>query len=146
MRIGLVSCFMVFILVGCATAPPASTPSAAPTTPAITCVEARCVSDSEATTISPQTVEMYRRAGYRAPVFIPPTNYPAELKGQQISGTLVVSLDIDAAGNVTHVEVVKAEPAGIFDAAAMEYVAAFKFEKHDGPTFGQLQRVTYEMN
>ncbi len=89
---------------------------------------------------------MYRRVGYRAPVFIPPTNYPPDLKRQRITGTLVLSLEIDAEGNVTHASVVNAQPQKIFDAAAIEYVQGFKFERHASPTSGQLQRVSYRFD
>ncbi len=131
-RLFAVAVAVASVIGGCATSTP-------------TCIEASCVTHFEASRITPETVEMYHRAGYRTPTFIPPTNYPPNLKKQGITGTLVVSLDIDAVGNVTRAEVVDAQPASIFDAAAIAYVRAFKFEEHEGPTFGQKQRVTYSL-
>lgn len=52
-------------------------------------------------------------------------SYPREAMAQKIDGTVVLEIELDATGKVTAVSVVKSDPAGVFDAAAME--AAWKW-------------------
>jgi TonB family protein len=108
------------------------------------CIEARCVSEVDANRVTPETVEMYRRLGFRVPVYIPPTNYPDEQLGAKLDGSVIVAVDIDTDGNVADAWVVSAEPAYVFDKAALDYIRQFKFEKSAQPTRGQKQRVTYK--
>jgi TonB family protein len=108
------------------------------------CIEPRCVSEVDANRITPETVAMFRRLGLRVPVYIPPTNYPDEQLAAKLDGSVIVTFDIDVEGNVAEARVVSAEPAYVFDQAALEYIRQFKFEKSAQPTRGQKQRVTYK--
>lgn len=57
-----------------------------------------------------------------------PPRYPEAALEQGISGKLVLLVDIDSRGRPTAVEVETAEPAGVFDQAAMDAVRNWKFE------------------
>ena len=54
--------------------------------------------------------------------------YPAEARKQGISGKVMLVVDVAADGSARHVVVDHAEPAGVFDAAAMESAKQWKFK------------------
>ena len=54
-----------------------------------------------------------------------PPAYPAEALAEKLDGKVVLLIDMDATGSVTGVHVERSEPAGVFDAAAVE--AAWKW-------------------
>jgi len=53
--------------------------------------------------------------------------YPAAARQQQVEGYVVLRYDIDIDGRVTGVEVLEASPAGVFDEAAREAVASWRY-------------------
>jgi TonB family protein len=53
--------------------------------------------------------------------------YPAEARAAGQEGYVVVRYAVDAEGRVRHPVVVAAEPAGVFDAAALRTVGAWRF-------------------
>jgi TonB family protein len=59
------------------------------------------------------------------PVGLQPPAYPAEALAKKLDGKVVLLIDMDATGTVTGVKVERSEPAGVFDAAAVE--AAWKW-------------------
>lgn len=61
-------------------------------------------------------------------VSLQPPAYPAAAAEARQTGKVVLLVDIDARGNVSHVEVEHAHPAGVFDAQAVEAAKAWKFE------------------
>ena len=57
-----------------------------------------------------------------------PATYPAKAKMRGIEGYVTARLSIGADGSVTQVEVVKAEPAGIFEREAIRAMYRYKFK------------------
>jgi TonB family protein len=53
--------------------------------------------------------------------------YPDEARKEHIEGYVVVTYDIDVNGNVANAHVVDAAPPGVFDAAALAAVSAWRF-------------------
>lgn len=74
--------------------------------------------------------------------------YPPEALQKGIGGTVVLLVDVGADGVPTHVQVERAEPAGVFDAAAIEAVRRWRFmpETQDGkPVAGRVRvPITFE--
>jgi protein TonB len=58
--------------------------------------------------------------------------YPPEAQAKGIEGYVVVQYDVDANGRVINAAVVAAEPAGVFDAAALETVSSWRFRPSRG--------------
>lgn len=58
----------------------------------------------------------------------PPPKYPKAAYEAGITGKVVVLVDFDAAGNVTHAEVETATPPGVFEAVTLEAVKQWRFE------------------
>lgn len=54
--------------------------------------------------------------------------YPADAAKAGIGGKVLLLVDVDAAGNVTHAEVESATPPGVFDAVSLDAVKRWKFE------------------
>lgn len=61
------------------------------------------------------------------PITAPP-KYPKAAYEAKISGKVVLLVDIAADGSVTHAEVEKATPAGVFEAATLEAAKKWKFD------------------
>ena len=53
--------------------------------------------------------------------------YPAEAQANHVEGYVVVAYDVGADGSVANAHVVDASPPGVFDAAALEAVSAWRF-------------------
>lgn len=56
-----------------------------------------------------------------------PPAYPVAAREQHIGGKVMLLVDVDAHGNVAKAIVEKAQPEGVFDAAALEAVGKWKF-------------------
>lgn len=56
-----------------------------------------------------------------------PPRYPAEAAAQGIGGKVVLVIDVDEMGNAADVAVESAEPAGVFDQAAVDAARQWKF-------------------
>jgi len=54
--------------------------------------------------------------------------YPSRARAKGISGTVSLSLLIDASGNVQRIKVLDANPAGVFEESAVEAVRNWRFE------------------
>ena len=54
--------------------------------------------------------------------------YPAAARAQGIEGYVVVEYDVTEAGTVANSRVLEADPAGIFDAAALAAVSSWVFK------------------
>jgi TonB family protein len=68
--------------------------------------------------------------------------YPAQALANKVDGTVVLGIDIDAAGKVLAVEVVRSEPAGVFDAASVQAAWGWRLPPlmEDGkPVAGRVQ-------
>lgn len=53
--------------------------------------------------------------------------YPAAAKAEGVEGRVVVRYDVTATGTVANAVVVESEPAGVFDAAALDAVRSWRF-------------------
>ncbi|AKS42229.1 energy transducer TonB [Wenzhouxiangella marina] len=62
------------------------------------------------------------------PVYQAPLDYPRTARAQGVQGYVVLSLLISAAGEIERVQVLEAEPAGIFEESAIQGVQAWRFE------------------
>jgi len=71
--------------------------------------------------------------------------YPPEAEAAHIEGHVKVRLSVDLEGNVTDVEILVAEPAGVFEAAVLEGVRQYKF-KRDGTTYKADQDVIFKID
>ena len=71
--------------------------------------------------------------------------YPPEAEAQHIEGRVKVRLAVDLEGNVTDVEILLAEPPGVFDQAVLEGVRQYKF-KRDGTTYQADQEVIFKID
>lgn len=71
--------------------------------------------------------------------------YPPEAEAQHIQGRVRVRLSVDLDGNVTDVEMLLAEPPGVFDAAVLEAVRQYKF-KRDGSTYQADQEIIFKID
>lgn len=76
----------------------------------------------------------------------PPPKYPAAAVEHKISGKVLLVIDIDARGNPVEVVVERAEPAGVFDQAAIDAARQWKFipEVRDGKPVASRVRVPVE--
>jgi TonB family protein len=63
---------------------------------------------------------------------LPAPAYPKEALAQNVSGKVVLEIDVDAKGNPVAVAVVESEPAGVFDASAVDAAKAWKFNPVPG--------------
>ncbi len=66
-----------------------------------------------------------------------PPEYPRGAERRGIEGFVVVSFGVDAAGKVTAVQVLEAEPAGVFDSSVERALSQWKFE--DGKPVDSVQ-------
>jgi TonB family protein len=63
---------------------------------------------------------------------LPAPAYPKEALAQNVSGKVVLEIDVDAKGNPLAVTVVESEPAGVFDASAVAAAKEWKFNPVPG--------------
>lgn len=73
-----------------------------------------------------------------------PPEYPRAAERREMEGSVVVSIDVDGSGAVTAVSVVSADPAGIFDSAAINAVKRWKFESGK-PATGIQKKISFQM-
>ncbi len=73
----------------------------------------------------------------------PPPSYPAEAAAQNVSGRVMLLMDVAPDGSVSNIEVERSEPAGVFDAAAVSAARKWRFnpEMKDGQVVGGRVRV-----
>lgn len=72
----------------------------------------------------------------------PAPKYPAAAIAQKIGGMVVLEIDIDATGKPVNVDVVKSEPAGVFDQATVDAVRQWQFKpeiENGKPVPGRLR-------
>jgi protein TonB len=71
--------------------------------------------------------------------------YPREAEDQHIQGRVKVRLSVDLDGNVTDVEVLLAEPPGVFEEAVLTAVKQYKF-KRDGTRYQADQEIVFKID
>ena len=74
---------------------------------------------------------------------VPPT-YPRSAERREIEGMVQVSINVNADGSVGGVTVVQADPAGIFDMAAISAVERWQFESGK-PAQGVLKTIRFKI-
>jgi protein TonB len=70
--------------------------------------------------------------------------YPRAAERREMEGFVLVSIDVDGSGSVSNVNVVSAEPAGIFEGAATKAVQRWKFEAGK-PATGIMKKVVFKI-
>jgi protein TonB len=84
------------------------------------------------------------------PVAAVPPPYPREAALQGLEGWVRVAIEIDAAGRVRDVEVLEADPRGVFDQAAVQAVRRWTWKPAiiDGKPTAQrvVQELTFELD
>lgn len=73
-----------------------------------------------------------------------PPEYPRAAERREMEGVVQVSIEVDADGNVTGVQVLSATPPGIFDSAATNAVKRWKFEAGK-PATGIIKNIQFKM-
>ena len=81
-----------------------------------------------------------------AGVALPPPTYPKAALEQGISGKVILIVDVAADGSVAAAKVERADPAGVFDASALESVKKWRFTPatKDGKPVASRVRVPLE--
>ena len=79
--------------------------------------------DTNDVVMTDDSVDSPPRPTYQAPV-----EYPRSARSQGVQGYVVLSLLISAAGEIEKVQVLEAEPAGVFEQSAIEGVRNWRFE------------------
>jgi TonB family protein len=81
-------------------------------------------------------------------VAMPPPKYPADAAEHNVSGRIVLLVDVAADGSVTKAVVERSEPEGVFDAVALEAVRHWKFSPamKDGKAVAGRVRVPVEFS
>jgi TonB family protein len=77
-----------------------------------------------------------------APPALPAPAYPKDALAQNVSGKVVLEIDVDAKGNPVAVTVVESEPAGVFDQASIEAARKWKFQpavENGQPVAGRIR-------
>lgn len=73
-----------------------------------------------------------------------PPEYPRAAERREIEGEVIVSVNVDESGSVTAVNVVAADPAGVFDSAATDAVQRWKFESGK-PFQGLKKKIVFKL-
>ena len=76
--------------------------------------------------------------------------YPTAAKDAHTEGYAVIAFDIDANGRVEAPHVISAQPAGVFDDAALAYVSGRVYEPatkdgHPSAVIGQRARINFKL-
>lgn len=84
------------------------------------------------------------------PIYIPPLEelqrrYPREARREGSSGRVVVRLTVSPDGLVTDAVVRHADPPGLFDQVALDFVKQFRFEKGPAPFYVD-QAIDFKLN
>lgn len=71
--------------------------------------------------------------------------YPRGAERRKIEGYVVLEYTISASGDVQDVKVVESTPEGIFEDAAAEAVAQWKFEKTGSPVTNKQTKISFKL-
>ena len=71
--------------------------------------------------------------------------YPPEAEAQHIEGRVKVRLSVALDGSVTDVQILAAEPAGVFEEVVLAAVRQYKF-KRDGTTYQADQEIVFKID
>lgn len=76
------------------------------------------------------------------PYFTPPPEFPQQLRNRRLAGWVLVAVTVTEQGRVLDPVVVEADPPELFDAAALEAVAHYRFH----PPKAAMQDVTIHLS
>ena len=76
--------------------------------------------------------------------------YPTAAKEAGVEGYVRLKYDVSAAGVVNNIQVLEAQPAGVFNAAAIQALASWKFApaRREGeaiPSLGRVSTITFKL-
>lgn len=71
--------------------------------------------------------------------------YPRGAERRKIEGFVVIKFDINADGSTTNPTVVEAQPAGVFDAAAIKAVGNWQFESSSAGAMAEKKKLRFEL-
>jgi len=71
--------------------------------------------------------------------------YPRGAERRKIEGHVVVTYSVDTDGKVSNVAVAEAEPAGVFDDAAMKAVSKWKYEPPASVVEGARAKISFKL-
>lgn len=86
---------------------------------------------------TPRTTAENAAAGDLTPLVAPEPTYPRQAQERGIEGTVTVEFTVDPYGDTQDVHVVSAQPAGVFDMAAVSAVSRWRY-----PADGEREPVT----
>lgn len=81
----------------------------------------------------------------REPVRVSAPDYPRSAERRGIEGYVVIAYDIDESGAVVEPTVAEAEPAGVFDRAAIRAVGSWRFAEAATTTTGHQTRLNFTL-
>lgn len=81
----------------------------------------------------------------REPVRVSAPDYPRSAERRGIEGYVVIAYDIDESGDVVEPTVAEAEPAGVFDRAALRAVGSWRFAEAAAATTGHQTRLNFTL-
>jgi protein TonB len=81
----------------------------------------------------------------REAVRVSAPDYPRSAERRGIEGYVVIAYDIDESGDVVEPTVAEAEPAGVFDRAALRAVGSWRFAEAAATTTGHQTRLNFTL-
>lgn len=72
--------------------------------------------------------------------------YPAKAAKNKITGAIVLKFDIAKDGSTQNIEVINAQPKKVFDEAAKDALAQWKYQTSDTATLGNLVQLDFLLN
>lgn len=82
----------------------------------------------------------------REAVRVSAPDYPRAAERRGVEGYVIVAYSIDPSGDVVDATVAEAEPAGVFDRAALRAVSSWRFSEADVQTEGHQTQLNFELN
>ena len=81
----------------------------------------------------------------REPVRVSAPDYPRSAERRGLEGYVVIAYDIDESGDVVEPTVAEAEPAGVFDRAALRAVGSWRVAEAAATTTGHQTRLNFNL-
>ena len=89
--------------------------------------------------VAPATAEEPKAVNIVAP------DYPKGAERRKIEGYVLIQFDINPDGSTSNPSVIEAEPAGVFDAAAIQAVAKWKFEASSAGAAETKKKLSFKL-
>ena len=85
-------------------------------------------------------------APQRTATHVEAPRYPRGAERREIEGSVTIAYSISAEGEVLDAVVSEANPAGVFDRAALAAVEQWRYEPHNEQTDGHRYRLAFQLN